>query len=128
MKRKIGGRSDFSAAELFERSAVMRFSKKIYNMFFSGFFGSILTGYSAIQRRFARGAVAKTFGSADRAGNSWERNPITRARRSIIEGVEQSFILNSARRGLHGFLAVYLRVYGFFLLYLGISTAVMNVI
>ncbi len=128
MKKKIGGRRFLPTGDLFEGSFVMRFSKKIYNMFFSGFFGSILTGYSVIQRKFAHGAVAKAFGSSDRAGESWERNPLSRARRAIIAGVEDSFLLKSAHRGLHSLLSVYLRVYGFFLLYLGISMAVMNII
>ena len=128
MKKKIGTRRFLPSGDLFERSFVMRFSKKIYNMFFSGFFGSLMTGYSSLQRKFAGGAVAKTFGSSDRAGDSWRRNPISRSRRAIIAGVEDSFLLKAAHRGLHSLLSVYLRVYGFFLLYLGISMAVMNVI
>ena len=128
MKKRIGGRRFLPSGDMFEGSFVMRFSKKIYNMFFSGFFGSIMTGYSALQRKFASGAVAKTFGSSDRAGDSWERNPLSRARRAVISGVEDSILLKAASRGLHSLLSVYLRVYGFFLLYLGISMAVMNVI
>ncbi len=128
MKNGIGKSSDFSATELFERSSVMKFSKKIYNLAFSGFFGSIMTAYSALQRKFARSRVAKAAGSSEAEGGSWERNPLTRARRAIIAGVEQSVILRSAHRVLCSMLGVYLRVYGFFLLYLGISMAVMNVI
>ena len=128
MKKRIGGRRFLPSGDMFEGSFVMRFSKKIYNMLFSGFFGSIMTGYSALQRKFASGAVAKTFGSSDRAGDSWERNPLSRARRAVISGVEDSILLKAVSRGLHSLLSVYLRVYGFFLLYLGISMAVMNVI
>ncbi len=128
MNRKIGKRSKFSASELFERSAVMRFSKRIYNMLFSGFFGSIMTAYSGIQRKFASGNLAKRLGSSESAGESWERNPFSRARRAVIRGIEQSFILNFARDAIFALLSVYLRVYGFFMLYLGISMTVMNVI
>ena len=128
MKRRIGGRGFLPSGDVFEGSFVMRLSKKIYNMFFSGLFGSIMTGYSAIQRKFAGGAVAKTFGSSDRAGDSWERNILTRARRAVISGIENSFLLGTMQRGLHGLLSVYLRVYGFFVLYLGISLSVMTVI
>ncbi len=128
MKKRITGRRFLPSGDVFEGSFVMRFSKKIYNMFFSGFFGSIMTGYSVLQRKFAGGAVAKTFGSSDDAGDSWDRNIFSRARRAVISSVEQSFILNAAQRGLHSLLSVYLRVYGFFLLYLGISLAVMSVV
>ena len=128
MKRRLGRRRFLPIDDVLEGSFVMRFSKKIYNMFFSGFFGSILTGYSAIQRKFAHGAVAKTFGSSDRVGDSWERNIFTRARRAVISGIEKSVLVGAVQRGLHGLLSVYLRVYGFFTLYLGISLAIMNVI
>ena len=128
MKKRITGRRFLPSGDVFEGSFVMRLSKKIYNMFFSGFFGSVLTGYSALQRKFAHGAVAKVFGSSDRAGDSWERSVFSRARRATIAGIERSFLLGAVQRGLHGLLSVYLRVYGFFFLYLGISLSVMTVI
>ncbi len=128
MKNKAGRTSRSSFEEIFEGSAVMRFSKKIYNLFFSGFFGTLLTSYSRLQRKFASGAVARYTCGSSEAGKDWNSSLISRARRAVIREIEGSRIIGALSRLPGGLLSVYLRTFGFFFMYFGLSAAVVNVV
>lgn len=110
-------------ARLIENSAIMRFSKKCYDAMLSGFFGSILTIYSKIQKRFEDGLLG-----CEGEKGSWENNPFSRARRRIIVSYENSGILGALARARDWLLGAQIRFYGFFLLYFGVCVVLMNLI
>lgn len=110
-------------ARMIESSAIMRFSKRCYDAMLSGFFGSILTGYSKVQDRFEQGMIG-----GESTGGSWESSPLSRARRRIIVSYENSGILGALARLRDWLLGAQMRFYGFFFLYFGVCVILMNLI
>lgn len=114
---------DSKTASFFENSAIMRFSKKCYDSMFRGFFGSIITGYSAAEENFEKGF----FGGASE-GSSWENSFFSRIRRRIIVSYENSGIIGAMQKAKDWLLSAPLRFYGFFFAYFGICVLLANLI
>ena len=115
--------SKSKAAAFFENSAILRFSKKCYDNMLTGFFGSLLTGYSALQQKFESGI----FGRAKK-DKAWNESAFSRVRRRIIVSYENSRILGALSKFGDMLLGFQIRFYGFFFLYFGICTILINLI
>ncbi len=110
---------------LFSGSAIMRFSKKCYDMLFSGFFGSLFSGYSAIEEKFEAGILKK---KDNGSVASWQDSVISRTRRKAIVSYENSRIVSGIADIRDRLLCARLRAYGFFFIYFGICMLLMNLI
>ncbi|MEE0970706.1 MAG: O-antigen ligase family protein [Clostridia bacterium] len=111
-------------AGIFSSSAIIRFSKKCYDSLLSGFFGSLLTNYSASQKKFESGV----FGKEKDGLGSWRDTRFSRFRRGAIVSYENSRILSSLSNMRDKLLGGRLRFYGFFFIYFGICVLLMNLI
>ncbi len=115
--------SKSKAAAFFENSAIMRFSKKCYDNMLTGFFGSLLTGYWGLQQKFENGI----FGRGERE-RPWNESFLSRTRRKIIVSYENSSIIGALSKFGDMLLGFQVRFYGFFFLYFGICSILINLI
>lgn len=97
----------------------MRFSKKCHELLFSGFFGTLLTNYSASRSRFESGIFG---GKGSRElPRKWSDSPVSRARRVVIVKTEQSRILSALSGSGRWLLSCSLKFYGFLFMYFGFA-------
>lgn len=101
----------------------MRFSKKCYDAMLSGFFGSVLTGYSKLQAGFEKGVLG-----SEKEKGSWDKGLLSRARRRIIVSYENSGFMSMLSSARDWLLGVQMRFCGFFFLYFGLCSLMMNLI
>ncbi|MGN1048593.1 MAG: O-antigen ligase family protein [Eubacteriales bacterium] len=120
MKLKTG-----KFSELVSSSALMKLAKRMYFAAFSGFFGTAATGYRESQARFEAGFFG---GERKKDAKSWSSSPLSRLRRAAIVSYEKSYVRRVFSAAAEWLLGCYLKFYGFFFLYFGLSVLLMNFI
>lgn len=106
-------------------SAIIRFSKRCYNAMLSGFFGSHMTNYSTNQNSFEKSSIGQW---RNRKASGWQNTALGRARRGAIVSYENSRIVTFISGASRWLRTCYLKMYGFFFLYFGLCTLLMNLV
>ena len=115
MRKKLSG----IAAVSFFIAVFDRLGELIYNALIHGFFGTIFSSYSYLQRKFNESLIGKVL-----FGNHKPRRFLKKIRGFFAKNIETGFFVNSGRNVTRYFSSLALSSYGNFFMFFGVYTVV----